>query len=117
MTYVLPENVISPQNYWALTCVIYNEEQGGIAVAFGRWDNNPVIGIRWNGYDEPHKELGNPQSSGNPTWFILPKELGIVIVKELLIKKALGNECIQKENMDFVIAWLKDYVKISHQLY
>lgn len=42
----------------------------GCAVCVGRWEGEPRIGMRWNGgKDNP---IGNPQSRGIPTWFMLP---------------------------------------------
>lgn len=76
MSYVNAADVISPQNSWELSGVIYDEEEGSIAVALGKWEGEPVIAMRWNGTNEPHKSFGNPQSTAHPTWFILPKKLG-----------------------------------------
>ena len=33
------------------------------------WDDEPVIATRWNGDDD--RPLGNPTSSGQPTWFVV----------------------------------------------
>ena len=42
------------------------------SLAIGRWDNKPVLAMRWNGgKDSP---IGNPQSRGLPTWFIVPDQ-------------------------------------------
>jgi hypothetical protein len=41
-------------------------------LALGRWEQKPVLAMRWNGYAE--NPIGNPQSRGVATWFILPKE-------------------------------------------
>jgi hypothetical protein len=40
------------------------------------------IGIRWNGGDDG-PGIGNPQSRGNATWFILPEELAEVILNKI----------------------------------
>lgn len=108
MSYVYAKDVISPQDSWELTGVIYDEEKGSIAIAIGKWKGEGVIAMRWNGTHEDHKSLGNPQSSGNPTWFILPKEFGVVIVKDILLKRALGNECVIEENIQKTVKWLID---------
>jgi hypothetical protein len=63
--------VISPKNHWSLIAVLDDAGPGGIAVALGKWDQKPILAKRWNGDDEDDA-LGNPQSRGLPTWFILP---------------------------------------------
>ena len=65
-----PEHVISPQARWELYRVIYNH--GPWSVAYGTWDGDEVIAVRWNGGDNDN---GFPTSSRWPVWFILPDEL------------------------------------------
>lgn len=67
-----PEEVDSPKARWKLCKVLYSSGEGGYAVAKGKWDNEAVLGIRWNGKAD---EIGNPQSSGKPTWFIVPHDI------------------------------------------
>jgi len=74
MSYTDPQTVVSPRNRWELGNVVCNTGQSGWSVAEGTWDKQPVVGIRWNGDDEV---AGNPQSHGNPTWFILPEDLRV----------------------------------------
>ena len=64
--YILPTDVASPRAYFSLITVL---DAG--ALCLGRWENHPVIGIRWNGEEEG--PVGTPQSRGIPTWFILPE--------------------------------------------
>ena len=79
-----PELVISPKGRWRLGEVIYRDEEW--SVAEGQWDGGPngrwhdVLAIRWNGKEG---ELGNPQSRGLPTWFILPDTLQAAIRNEI----------------------------------
>jgi hypothetical protein len=113
MPYIKPDNVTSPKDSWALNCIIYDEGEGKIAVAYGVWDKERVIAMRWNGKNDLHKELGNPQSSGNATWFILPREIGITIVKDILIKQVAGNTSVRKDGLIKVIEWLIDLKVIS----
>lgn len=47
-----------------------------------KWDGKESLGIRWNGGDEDNG-LGNPQSRGLPTWFILPEEVEQLFIKYL----------------------------------
>lgn len=74
MGYIDPATVVSPKNRWKLGRVLCNAGQGGWSLAEGWWDESPTLGIRWNG-DDDSGSPGNPQSHGNPTWFILPEEL------------------------------------------
>lgn len=55
--------------------------KGGAAVAKGMWNDNPVLAMRWNG-DEGNP-IGNPQSRGLPTWFIVPDEFRKAILDRL----------------------------------
>lgn len=94
MSYVKPAAVISPKNRWRLTQVLYEGEAGGWAAAEGQWDENgrwgDVLAIRWNGTNGA--PIGNPQSRGLATWFIVPAELEPAIRKkiaELQREKAL----------------------------
>jgi hypothetical protein len=48
--------------------VLYEERD--YSVAIGRWDKKLCLGMRWNGSKD--KRIGNPQSRGLPTWFIVP---------------------------------------------
>jgi hypothetical protein len=69
-SYIKPDKVISPRRHWTLLVVLDPGNEEELALSIGRWDNNPCLGIRWNGTkDNP---LGNPQSRGIPTWFIIP---------------------------------------------
>ena len=84
--YIKPENVTSPRHSWALTHVLedgakpdsYGER---VAICIGRWEDTPVLGMRWNGTkDSP---IGTPQSRGLPTWFIIPSRLQDAVVETL----------------------------------
>ena len=53
----------------------------GWSAAEGPWDNGglwrDVLAVRWNGSEAA--EIGNPQSRGVATWFIVPNELETVL--------------------------------------
>jgi hypothetical protein len=96
MSYVEPAVVLSPRSSVRSVDVIYSTDAGGWSVARIGWETEGrtenVLGIRWNGSDEV-PGIGNPQSRGNPTWFILPEELRDVIltrVEELAISAPGG---------------------------
>jgi hypothetical protein len=74
MGYRRPETVVAPKTRWTLGEVLCNTGQGGWSAAEGSWDDNPALAMRWNG-DDDSGSPGNPQSHGNPTWFIVPEEL------------------------------------------
>ena len=77
MTYVKPQNVTSPRNRWRLRRVLHDGGEGSWSAAEGQWDDEglwgEVLAVRWNGCSG--SEIGNPQSRGLATWFILPDEL------------------------------------------
>ncbi len=81
MPYIKPKNVTSPKHHWQLDKVLYDGGEGKWSVAEGQWDEKKRLAIRWNGSED--KEKGNPQSTGYPTWFIVPSELEAAIRKRL----------------------------------
>jgi hypothetical protein len=70
--YVKPSEVHAPKRLWSLVEVLFDGGEGESALAIGRWENKPVLAMRWNGDKE--SPLGNPQSRGLPTWFIVPQQ-------------------------------------------
>lgn len=80
MPYVNPRKVVAPRRHLSDLEVLYDGGPGGYALARLRWDGEGVVGIRWNG-SENEPGMGQPQSSANPTWFILPPELGACAVE------------------------------------
>ena len=79
--YVIPIEVTSPRRQWTLVNVIYDRGEGEAAVAAGLWEGRPVLGIRWNGVEG--SPVGNPQSRGLATWFIVPDEFREAILSRL----------------------------------
>jgi len=70
--YIKPSDVHAPKRHWSLIQVLFDGGEGQSSLAIGRWDNRPVLAMRWNGTkDNP---LGNPQSRGLPTWFVVPDQ-------------------------------------------
>lgn len=83
MAYIKPELVQSPRNKVADLKIIADKGEKSWALAKMTWDGDPeVYGMRWNGRDENHG-IGNPQSRGVPTWFILPTNVGSLIESSL----------------------------------
>ena len=77
-TYVKPVDVHAPKRHWTLLHVLFDggpateKNESPSSLAIGRWDNNPVLAMRWNGNDD--NPIGNPQSRGLPTWFVIPDQ-------------------------------------------
>jgi hypothetical protein len=84
--YIPASSVISPKQHWSLIAVLKDDEgEGGSVLAIGRWDNEPVLAMRWNGSGDTLSPtpIGNPQSRGLPTWFIVPRTYNEAILGTL----------------------------------
>lgn len=81
VAYVEPEDVNSPRQRWTLIAVLDNGKTDRAALCLGRWDGKPVLGMRWNGDSE--NRVGNPQSRGLATWFILAQKYNEAIISTL----------------------------------
>jgi hypothetical protein len=81
MAYVEPATVWAPKAAIRSVEVLYNRGPGEWSVARVVWEGREKIGIRWNGGNGPG--IGNPQSRGNATWFILPEELEEAILSKI----------------------------------
>lgn len=77
--YITPKNVKSPKNRITGDIQVLCDN-GASSWSLVRliWDGKECYGIRWNGNDSDNG-IGNPQSRGVPTWFILPDEIGKLI--------------------------------------
>ncbi len=84
MGYVDPATVWSPKASIRSVEVLYNRGQKEESWSVARivWKDVERIGIRWNG-DESDRGIGNPQSRGNATWFILPEELESAVLDKV----------------------------------
>lgn len=88
MAYVNPNTVVAPKAAVKNVRVVYNSsevdpdgEEGFSIVRMSYGDDNDAVGIRWNG--NPHdKGIGTPQAFGQPTWFLVPKELRHTVLTE-----------------------------------
>jgi hypothetical protein len=74
-----PDTVLSPKGAVRDLRVLYNTGEGGWSLAKLLWHDKEALGIRWNGHAE--NPIGNPQSRGIPTWFIVPEELHAGLLK------------------------------------
>lgn len=70
------EDVHSPRDRIRDLQVIYTNRNEGWSIAEMEWRHEDSgewrwrVGMRWDGEDD---ELGNPRSSGHPTWFLVPE--------------------------------------------
>ena len=78
MAYIDPQTVVTPRDRVGSVDVLYNKGRGGWSVALLEFDGEERVGIRWNG-DEEGTGIGNPQSRGRPTWFVVPEELAVPV--------------------------------------
>ena len=74
MAYVKPETVLAPKNRVRSLEVLYNGGSNSWSAALIGWDGKEKLALRWNG-KKNETGMGNPQSRGKPTWFIVPDEL------------------------------------------
>lgn len=97
MAYIDPKTVDSPRANWKLIEVLRNGKKNNkgdddASLAIGEWDGERVFAMRWNGSSKDPRGVGNPQSRGLPTWFILPYWMNDTILAGDLIpegKRAL----------------------------
>jgi hypothetical protein len=96
MTYILPDQATSPRQSWSIIKVLVAGGPGDMSVALGKWEGTPVIGLRWNGSDE--SPVGNPQSRGLATWFVVERGTYTEAIIEALpeAEKSLGRNFIPK---------------------
>jgi hypothetical protein len=88
MAYIDPNLVLSPKGRVENLRVIHDGKDGSFSVAEMDWDGNPAVGVRWNGGNEgKFTGLGNPQSRGIATWFILPDPIADLVKKNLPVLK------------------------------
>jgi len=90
-----PRNVISPKTRLTGPIeVVYPldpDAQADYSIARFTWDKRLAVGIRWNGDQDSDADVGNPQSRGLPTWFILPEEVADLVL-DFFGASAAGEE-------------------------
>ena len=68
------------------------------SIARLNWDGKDCLAARWNGAKDNSGDIGNPQSRGLPTWFILHESLYLGIADLLEIEETSNGESIQTKN-------------------
>jgi len=82
MPYVDPQTVLSPRaRIRQIIEVLHDGGANSWSAAVLDWDGERQLGLRWNGGDD--SAVGNPQSRGQATWFIVPEELAQPILARL----------------------------------
>jgi hypothetical protein len=56
--------------------------------------------VRWNGEDAEGSTLGNPQSSGHATWFVLPEWMVEDTLRKVLERDAAGDTGVLRSALD-----------------
>jgi hypothetical protein len=97
MSYVHPEKVLSPKDTVRGVRVLYNTGPGenSWSVAEVNWGGDDRVAIRWNGLDG-EDGVGNPQSRGHPTWFVVPDPLKEAVLKEVERLSKTGRDQISE---------------------
>ncbi|WAS95954.1 hypothetical protein [Nannocystis punicea] len=101
---VEPGDVRSPRDHWHLKQVVYQGDPESFSVATGEWDGKPCLALRWNAND--WRPLGNPSSSGHPTWFIVPSEVAFGIASDTLRLLAHSDEPDASERARSLAEWV-----------
>lgn len=79
--YMDPKGVLTPKSMISGKIeVLVDRGEWAWSLCRLTWDGKPRLGMRWNGSFRD-RSMGNPQSRGKPTWFILPEEMEPVILK------------------------------------
>lgn len=82
MPYVQPQTVLSPRSRLRrIVEVLYDGGADSWSAAVLDWDGERRLGVRWNGGED--SAVGNPQSRGQATWFIVPEELATPVLAKL----------------------------------
>ncbi|MDB5291875.1 MAG: hypothetical protein JWL69_3116 [Phycisphaerales bacterium] len=80
--FIRASEVTSPRRRWSLIQVLDDSKDPLTCVlALGRWENQPKLALRWNG--DAKNPIGNPQSRGLATWFILPARYNDAMIETL----------------------------------
>lgn len=90
MRFAPPETVLSPKGKVTDLKVLLNTGEDGWSLASLNWDGRGVLGMRWNGSAE--NPIGNPQSRGIATWFVVPDEIAALLHVKFHPAEELGIE-------------------------
>jgi hypothetical protein len=89
MSFVSAPEVTSPKNRLSsIDTIVHDDGKGSWVVAALTYDEEPRIGMRWNGTDDD--PLGYPSVRNYPVWFIVP-DFFAETVKFMAEEKAKGR--------------------------
>lgn len=101
MSYLNPQDVTAPKDQWTFIATIYDMGEYDHSVALGTWEGTLCLASRWNGcLESDTSKKGNPISSFQPTWFILPDLIARSTFRELVVRAAEGDTTINREALD-----------------
>lgn len=100
MEYTKPQEVVSPKVAVSNLRPIYDGGERNWSAALLDYEQEPSVGIRWNGHGN---RPGNPQSRGLPTWFVLPKEVRVPVLRSLLANELIGGGDIPRATAEQAI--------------
>ena len=90
MNYTDPNTVLTPKGRITDLKVIYDGQEDSWSLAKMKWDGTEVVAMRWNGgLSNGRPTVGNPQSRGKPTWFVVPEEVGGAIEQMLKLSNKI----------------------------
>ena len=93
MNYTDPATVLTPKGRIKNLKVLYDGKENSWSLASMEWDGTAVLGMRWNGgMANGNPTVGNPQSRGMPTWFVVPNEVGDAIRQMLMMSRKIQGE-------------------------
>jgi hypothetical protein len=104
MSWVPPDDVRSPIDRWQLESVVYDEGEGGFAVATGVWAAEPRLGVRWNGTED--QPLGTPQARNRATWLVVPPDYGLAIAQVVLLKSEASAQYVREGAAKALVSFL-----------
>ena len=106
MTYIKPEDVLSPKSRWIMKEIIRDDGEGECSYAMGWWDTDihnkqdcdKVIVFRWNGTSD--KPKGAPISSTHPIWIVLSNSLYGSIIDTIATARVPASKIRKFLNLD-----------------
>jgi hypothetical protein len=89
--------------------VLYDD--GEYSAIWGQYEDSPALGTRWNVSD--NSDMGYPNTSGNPTWYVEPDFFAIVILQRLQTLAIDTNDFKYYDNILFAINELAEKMRLK----
>lgn len=120
--YIKPETVISPKDKISSDIIVlYDGGEWEWSLGLFCYARDYCLGARWNGSQSPGspERLGNPQSRGYATWFVIPAELAAHLIQDKgldIIEKGLEKLSEKDRKLaEFYIADIIEQAKIQEK--